>query len=195
MIGWLCGKIIDKIPLNKLLLDVNHVGYEVEVPLSTYVQLIDINNMVSLYIHTVVREDAFLLYGFLTKNEQGLFRLLIKVNGVGPKVAIAILSSLSPQQFVDIIHQHQPGLLAKIPGIGKKTAERLMIEMKEPVNQLLLPSDPLGVSLKSNAEHEAISALEALGFKFAEASKAVRKLNDGEKSAQQLIKHALQVLT
>jgi Holliday junction DNA helicase RuvA len=197
MIGWLSGQVIDKQQPGKLVLDVNGVGYDVETSLNTFFQLEEHNITIKLHIHTVVREDALLLYGFLEKNERSLFRALIKVNGVGPKLAMAILSSISPHEFIQCIQQENSALLTKLPGIGKKTAERLVVEMRDSVKQL--DGGPIDVISSSNFKHpsqdEAISALEALGYKHQEALKVVNKIDDGVKSCEQLIREALQILS
>jgi Holliday junction DNA helicase RuvA len=199
MIGWLSGKLIDKPQPGRVVINVNGVGYDVETSLQTFLNLeLQVADLVVLHIHTIVREDAFLLYGFLTKDERSLFRALIKINGVGPKVAMAILSSVTPLQFFESILQKNTGILNKIPGIGKKTAERLIIEMKDSVNQLFQQDGNtlfVAAPLTINQQQEAISALETLGFKTPEASKAVKKVDDGHKTCQQLIKMALQLLT
>jgi Holliday junction DNA helicase RuvA len=197
MIGWLNGQVMDKHQPGKLIMDVNGVGYEVETSLNTFFQLEAEEKKIGLYIHTVVREDAFLLYGFLEKQERSLFRALIKVNGVGPKLAMSILSSISPQEFIQCIHQENSALLVKLPGIGKKTAERLVVEMRDSINQLDEVMLGAGVPQQVNVLHsqnEAISALEALGYKPQEAFKAVNKIDDGMKSCEQLIRDALQVI-
>lgn len=197
MIGWLSGQIVDKQQLGKLVVDVNGVGYDVETSLQTFFQLESYQGKVDLYIHTVVREDALLLYGFLEKQERALFRALIKVNGVGPKMAITILSSISPEEFIQCIHQQNTSYLTKLPGIGKKTAERLVIEMRDNIKQLpSASSEQLSVKQISSirVQDEAISALEALGYKPQEASKVINKIDDGSKSCEQLIRQALQSL-
>src|SRR5580704_8374295 len=135
MIGWLNGQIADKHQPGKFVIDVNGVGYDVETSLNTFFQIDGQNKSVGLHIHTVVREDALLLYGFLEKEERALFRALIKVNGVGPKLAMAILSSISPNEFIQCIQQENSALLTKLPGIGKKTAERLVVEMRDSIKQ------------------------------------------------------------
>lgn len=193
MIGWLNGKIVDLPQPGKLVLDVNGVGYDVETSLSTYFQLESNKGLVSIFIHTVVREDAFLLYGFIDKQERSLFRSLIKVNGVGPKMAIAILSSITPDDFIRSIQQENTAFLTKIPGIGKKTAERLIVEMKDTLRQFSLDST---TETKHSFYHqnEAISALEALGYKTQEATKIINQIDDGQKNAEQLIRQALQRL-
>ena len=198
MIGWLCGRIIDKDQSGKLVMDVNGVGYDVETSLTTFFQVESLQGVIALHIHTIVREDALLLYGFYDKQERALFRALIKVNGVGPKMAITILSSIRPDEFIQSIHQQNTALLIKLPGIGKKTAERLVVEMKDNIQQL-----PMMVSANANIElsvssvtqaSEAISALETLGYKPQEALKVINKLDDGQKTCEQLIRQALQML-
>ncbi|KTC79281.1 Holliday junction branch migration protein RuvA [Legionella cherrii] len=196
MIGWLDGQIIDKHQPGKLVLNVHGVGYDVETSLNTFFQLESINGSIGLHIHTVVREDALLLYGFLERQERELFRALIKVNGIGPKVAMSILSSTTPNEFIQCIQQENASFLMKLPGIGKKTAERLVVEMRDSIKQF---SGSVSNSLSKaiplmNGPDEAVSALEALGYKPQEALKAVNKINDGSKSCEQLIRDALQVL-
>lgn len=195
MIGWLNGQIVDKHQPGKLVLDVNGVGYDVETSLNTFFQLGQTDKNVGLHIHTVVREDALLLYGFLDKDERALFRALIKVNGIGPKSAIAILSSISPAEFIQCIQQENAALLTKLPGIGKKTAERLVVEMRDSLKQLS-GSQEINVNLPASmrSQDEAISALEALGYKQQEAHKVVSKIDDGVKTCEQLIREALQIL-
>ena len=198
MIGWLKGRIVDKSNPGRLVVDVNGVGYDVETSLATFFQAEILESDVVLHIHTVVREDALLLYGFLDKQERALFRALIKVNGVGPKMAIAILSSISPDEFIQCIHQQNTALLTKLPGIGNKTAERLVVEMKGSLQQLPRSSiKPLESSMAVFCEQdEAIKALESLGYKPQEAMKAVNKIdNGGSKTCEQLIRQALQILS
>ena len=193
MIGWLCGNIVDKQHPGKIVLNVNGVGYDLETSLTTIFQIESYTETLSLHVHTVVREDALLLYGFAHLDERALFRALIKVNGVGPKVAIAILSSISPDDFIQCILQQNTTMLTKLPGIGKKTAERLVVEMKDSVQQFspTLQSTPQILPSMSQQE-EAISALEALGYKPQEAVTLIRKIDDGQKSSEQLIRLALQ---
>lgn len=195
MIGWLRGQIADKHQLGKLVIDVNGVGYDVETSLQTFFQLESHQGIVDLHIHTVVREDALLLYGFLDKHERALFRALIKVNGVGPKMAITILSSITPDEFIQCINQQNIVHLTKLPGIGKKTAERLVIEMKDSMKQFLSTmAEPSKQIQTIREQDEAISALEALGYKPQEAIKVINKIDDGTKSCEQLIRQALQLL-
>lgn len=196
MIGWLNGQIVDKHQPGKLVLDVNGVGYDVETSLNTFFQLEHADKSIGLHIHTVVREDALLLYGFLDKEERSLFRALIKVNGIGPKMAMAILSSISPNEFIQCIQQENAALLTKLPGIGKKTAERLVVEMRDSIKQFgesTGSAHPRAIPMRS--QDEAISALEALGYKTQEAHKVVSKIDDGLKTCEQLIREALQILS
>lgn len=200
MIGWLQGQIIDKQTPGKLVMNVNGVGYDVETSLQTFFQLeAQSSNSAELHIHTVVREDALLLFGFFDKLERTLFRSLIKVNGIGPKVAISILSSVTPTEFIHCIQQQNIHLLTKLPGIGKKTAERLIIEMKDTLAQF---STSEGVDgsfspklILASKQEEAISALQALGYKLQDAQKIITKLDDGHKTCEQLIRQALQSLS
>lgn len=197
MIGWLGGHIVDKHQPGKLVLNVNGVGYDVETSLNTFFQLDTLNGSIGLHIHTVVREDALLLYGFLDKQERSLFRALIKVNGVGPKMAIAILSSITPNEFIQCIKQEKAAFLTKLPGIGKKTAERLVVELRDSIKQFTESTADMALKPLSlmRGQDEAVSALEALGYKPQEAQKAVNKLDDGHKSCEQLIREALQILS
>ncbi len=193
MIGWLSGKIIDKHHPGRIVFDVNGVGYDVETSLPTFFQLEHHSDQIQLHIHTIVREDALLLYGFLERQERALFRALIKVNGIGPKSAMAILSSITPDEFIRCIHQQNPLLLTKLPGIGKKTAERLVIEMKDNI-QHISSTEPQTNPVLLNQQEEAICALEALGYKRSEMTKVVQKLDNGQSTCEQLIRQALQFL-
>lgn len=195
MIGWLNGQVIDRHQPGKLVIDVNGVGYDVETSLSTFFQVEAKNGPVGLHIHTVVREDALQLYGFFNKEERALFRALIKVNGVGPKMAITILSSIAPEEFIQCIQQQNTLVLTKLPGIGKKTAERLVVEMKDTLLHLSQSAKPQSTfSANAREQDEAIKALQSLGYKEQEALKAVNKIDDGNKTCEQLIRQALQVL-
>lgn len=196
MIGWLCGKIIDKQQPGKFVIDVNGVGYDVETSLTTFFTLENQEGDVVLHIHTVVREDALLLYGFIDQEERLLFRALIKVNGVGPKLAIAILSSILPTDFAKCIYEQNTGVLTKLPGIGKKTAERLVVEMKDSIKSFssTMSVTPEIITTNKIAD-EVISALEALGFRRQEAVKVIDKINDGTKTSEQLIREALRIMS
>lgn len=193
MIAWLSGKVIDWSTMNLIVLDVNGVGYAVETTTPTYSILSQERQTVNLFIQTIVREDAINLYGFLEQEERTLFKSLIKVNGIGPKSAIGILSTISPSMLIQCIQLQDKTMLTKLPGVGKKTAERLLIEMQDILkNQIILPGD---VALpEAHAATEALSALEALGYRRHEALEAIKKFKQEELDAQGLIKKALQVL-
>jgi len=139
VIGRLTGELVEKSP-PELLIDVSGVGYELEASMNTFYKLPDVGTFVTLYTHFVVREDAQLLYGFADKNERTLFRTLIKVNGVGPKLALTILSGISVQEFIRTVQHEDSTALVRLPGVGKKTAERLIIEMKDKLDRLELPT-------------------------------------------------------
>lgn len=194
MIGQLRGTILDKQP-PMLLLDVQGVGYEVFAPMSTFYQLPDLNTPATLLTHLVVREDAQILYGFHQAQERELFRTLIKVNGVGPKLALTILSGIETPVFVRCVLQQDSTGLVKIPGIGKKTAERLIIELRDKVEQWQI--DPqeaaAGVLLSDDqrCQQDAQGALEALGYKPNEAKRAIRNVNEQYTNSEQLIRLAL----
>jgi Holliday junction DNA helicase RuvA len=178
MIGRLKGQLITKQP-PWLLVDVNGVGYEVEAPLSTFFDLPATGQEVVLLIHTVVREDAFLLYGFLREAERRLFRELLKVTGVGAKLALAILSGMNAQEFADAVRRNDVSTLVRLPGIGRKTAERLIIEMRDRLGEDLEGAAlPGAAPAGRGALEEAITALEALGYKPAEAARMARAVPD-----------------
>lgn len=198
MIGRLRGVLAEKQPPH-LLIDVSGVGYAVEVPMSTYYQLPALNDNVTLHIHYVVREDAHLLYGFFEKKERELFRELIRLNGVGPKLALALMSTLSVNEMVEVVRQQNTAALVKVPGVGKKTAERLLIELKDRFkswegSDVVTPlAEEVGViSMATSAEADAVSALIALGYKPPEASRAVSLIADRDTlSSEELIRRAL----
>ena len=196
MIGMLRGKVFDKHEPGKITIDVGGVGYDVETSLITFFNLESQEDIVTIFIHTVVREDAFLLYGFADKEERELFRALIKVNGVGPKLAITILSSITPNDFIQCISSKDTMLLTKIPGIGRKTAERLIVELQDSISKLSFSLN-LKQSIKPGYSQvaEAISALEALGFKPGDVKKAIDAIEDVNKSVEQLIRDGLYTLS
>ena len=196
MIGHLSGKIINKKQPGKLLIDVNGVGYNVETSLNTFLQLENNFDRINLHIHMIVREDAMILFGFLEEFERSMFRALIKINGIGPKVAMAILSNISPHELIECILQNNLSRLTKLPGIGKKTAERLLIEMKDKLNNLPIPNINVNIKNAPRASiTEAISALEALGYKTQSAENIIKKIDDGNMSCEQLIRLALKQLS
>ncbi len=196
MIGWLKGEILAKqAPL--LMMNVSGVGYEVLAPMTTFYDLPE-TGVVELFTHLVVREDAQQLYGFSKESDRLLFRLLIKINGVGPKLALAILSSIDPDEFVSSVMQADVNRLVKIPGIGKKTAERLLIEMKDKIKDLPASGSSstqeqiTAKSHKNGILQEAESALIALGYKPNDAMKMISAVKDDAiESAEALIRAAL----
>ncbi len=200
MIARLSGKLLAK-HAPELLLDVNGVGYEVSAPMTTFYKLPAEGEPLSLYTHLVVREDAHQLYGFFDELDRALFRLLIKTNGVGPKLALAILSGMEAATFVHCIHSGDSSALVKVPGVGKKTAERLMIEMRDRIKQWQGISSSgagddnasfAGFATQSSARADAESALLALGYKAGEAAKAIAQIKDNDLSSEEMIRLALQ---
>ena len=171
MIGRLTGTLAEKSP-PLVLMDVGGVGYEVDVPMSTFCSLPHLGERVTLHTHMVVREDAQLLYGFLTLEERETFRQLIRISGVGPRIALAVLSGMSAQELAQAVSQQQPGRLVKVPGIGKKTAERLLLELKGKLGADL----GAPVSLASDAHADIQQALVALGYSDKEAGLALKAL-------------------
>lgn len=206
MIGYLRGRILEKQP-PWLLLDVNGVGYEVEASMNTFYGLPEVGAETGLHTHFVVREDAQLLFGFVDAQEKLLFRSLIKVNGVGPKLALSILSGISADAFIRTVHQEDTSALVKIPGVGKKTAERLIVEMKDRLALLELPtltelelsSGNLPAAAPAATDHraEAESALVALGYKPQQATKAIENAAEtlgADAVTEVLIRQALKTM-
>jgi holliday junction DNA helicase RuvA len=190
MIGSLRGRIQSKAP-PQLMIDVAGVGYELEAPMSTFFHLPAIGQEVSLLTHLVVREDAHMLYGFGTPDERRLFRALLKVSGVGPKIALALLSGISVEAFAQCILNHDVASLIRVPGIGRKTAERLFVEMRDRIGTLEgTPGMPALVN--GSPESEALSALLGLGYKPAEAARLLKAVEPGTHSTEELIRRALQ---
>ena len=196
MIGRLHGKIIEKQP-PEMLLDVQGVGYELLLPMTSFYNLPQIGEETTIFTHLVVREDAHLLFGFAQKQDRTLFRELIKTNGVGPKLALAILSAMSVSQFANAVENEELAKLTKIPGIGRKTAERLLVELKGKFKGLsqtdLFIEQPHETIMASSAEpsDEARDALIALGYKPADAEKMIKKVNLVGATSEQLIREAL----
>ncbi len=200
MIGRLHGILLSKKP-PELLLDVHGVGYELSAPMSTFYQLPETGASVTLHTHLVVREDAHLLYGFGSDAERQLFRTLLKVSGVGPKVALAILSGMAVDDFVRCVRNDDAAQLVRVPGIGKKTAERLLIEMRDRVanweggNTAEEPGKIAGLPMvKSSAMKDAIEALITLGYSPPEASRMVNAVDTAELPSEKIIRAALQAL-
>ncbi len=193
MIGSIRGRIASKTP-PQLMVEVGGVGYEIEAPMSTFFLLPSVGEEVLLLTHLVVREDAHILYGFGTHDERRLFRSLIKVSGVGPKIALALLSGINVEAFAMCVQNQDIAALTKVPGIGRKTAERLVVEMKdrlgppsETASSTPSPSPP-----GANPEAEAFGALVALGYKPAEATRLLKAAGPGTHSTEELIRRALQ---
>ena len=172
MIGRIQGTLIESNP-PQVLVDVHGIGYEVDVPMSTFYNLPGLGDKVTLLTHMVVREDAQLLYGFLTAAERDCFRQLLKVTGIGARTAIAILSGMSVEMLVQAVAMQEVGILTKVPGIGKKTAERLILELKDKLGSAMITS---GVTVASSAIADVIKALVSLGYSEREATQAAKKL-------------------
>ena len=201
MIGRLRGTLAEKQPPH-LILDVNGLGYELEVPMTTLYRLPSVGEPLTLHTHLVVREDAQLLYGFASKRERDFFRELIRLNGVGPKLALALMSSLEVDELVRCVQSQDTSALTKVPGVGKKTAERLLVELKDrfkawetvPAMFALVPNQPGGQDVSNPAaaaETDAVSALISLGYKPQEASKAISAIKEKGLSSEDLIRRAL----
>ena len=192
MIGRLVGHLVRKQP-PELSLDVNGVGYELEAPMTAFYDLPDLGYEVTLHTHLVVRDDAHLLFGFTEVRQRDLFRVLLKVSGVGPRVALAILSGLTTEDLVSCISVGNADQLTRIPGIGRKTAERLIIDLRD----RLEPSDNGYRSLPAGTttpEQDAVSALVTLGYRSSEAARAVRESEASGDSVEELIRSALKNL-
>lgn len=196
MIGRLKGILISKQPPT-LLLDVQGVGYEVDAPMSTFYQLPDVGEEVILHTHLVVREDAQQLCGFATEAERRMFRSLIRINGVGARLALSILSGISADDFARCIQNNDTATLVRLPGVGKKTAERLVIEMRDKLDDWQTGNVKTNLSGKIEVQgagdpvQEAVSALIALGYKPPEASRMVTRINSHDLTSEEIIRDAL----
>ena len=190
MIGRLTGTLVEKNP-PQLLLDVQGVAYEVDVPMSTFYNLPCTGERVALFTHLVVREDAHLLFGFGTEQERRAFRQLLKISGVGARTALSVLSGLSVAELAQAVTMQDTGRLTKIPGIGKKTAERLLLELKDKLGVEVTPA--VGVHRRAPAMSDVLNALLALGYSDKEAVAAVKELPDGVAVADG-IRQALKLL-
>lgn len=191
MIGSLRGRLISK-QAPQIVIECNGVGYEVETPMSTFLDLPKIGSELFLHTHLLVREDAQILYGFATSDERLLFRTLLRVNRVGAKMALGVLSAMSASDFRHCVEYEDTTTLSKIPGVGKKTAERLIIEMRDRIDKVASStagSAPLSVA--AGARSEAFDALVALGYKANEVNKLMGKLDTDDKSAEDIIRQAL----
>jgi len=193
VIGWLRGRLAAKHP-PALVVDVNGVGYECEAPMSTFYGLPETGAEVLLRTHLVVREDAHILFAFGTEEERRLFRSLLRVSGVGPKIALGILSGITIDDFMLAVEAQDPEPLVRVPGVGRKTAERVLIDLRDRVKELAAaaaaqPSPPAGRS--GSAQSEAYSALVALGYRPAEVARLLKSVGDEADSVEELIRRAL----
>jgi len=194
MIGRLRGTLVRKEP-PALLVEAGGVGYELEAPMTTFYDLPAAGEPVTLYTHLVVREDAHLLYGFSRESQRRQFRALLKVNGVGPRVALAVLSGLSETELVTCIAREDVARLTQIPGIGRKTAERLIVELRDKIAaEAPLAVAPSAIPAPADPSAEAVSALVALGYKPNEASRVVRAVPNTGLSTEEIIRHALKAM-
>lgn len=193
MIGQLRGTLIYK-QAPDLMLDVAGVGYELLASITTFIDLPELDNEVTLFTHLIVREDAHTLYAFSSQKERSLFRTLLKVNGVGPKMALAIVSGMTADEFAHLVHANDVTGLTRLPGVGKKTAERLIIEMRD---RLPKPDEAQEegqtevLPITRNLEDEAVGALLALGYKPAQASKMVSSYSGNNLSVEEIVRQAL----
>jgi Holliday junction DNA helicase RuvA len=190
MIARLNGTLIEKSP-PLIVIDCNGVGYEVEVPMSTFYNLPELGQKVQILTHFVVREDAQLLYGFGSEQEKNTFKQLLKVNGIGAKSALSILSGVSVDDLVNAVSQQDVGMLTRIPGIGKKTAERLLLELKD---KFIVTGSTTAQPQAKSATHDVLNALITLGYNEREASAAVKLLGK-DVSVTDGIKQALKSLS
>jgi len=193
MIGFVRGKLLAKMP-PQLLVDVQGVGYEIDAPMSTFYNLPATGSEVQLFTHLVVREDAHMLFGFGSERERQMFRELLKVTGIGPKLALAMLSGINVDELLVCVHGNDVNTLVRIPGVGRKTAERLVIEMRDRVKGFgevsSLPQFA-PVSGNSSAQTEAFNALQALGYKPVEITKLLKGVDASITRVEEIIRHAL----
>jgi Holliday junction DNA helicase RuvA len=196
MIGYLKGRLAAKQPPS-LMIEVNGVGYELEAPMSTFYGLPGVGEPVALFTHLVVREDAHILFGFASEGERRLFRGLLKISGVGPKIALGLLSGVSVEEFLRIVEAEDVAMLTRIPGIGRKTAERLIIEMRDSVQKLNAATTGETVAFGGAAaaavspQGEAFNALIALGYKPPEATRLLKAADEPGLSTTEIIRRAL----
>jgi len=190
MIGRLSGTLVEKNP-PQILLDVQGVAYEVDVPMSTFYNLPGLGDPITLFTHLVVREDAHLLFGFGSESERRAFRQLIKISGIGARTALSVLSGLSVAELAQAVTMQDTGRLTKIPGIGKKTAERLLLELKDKLGGEV--ASVVGIHRSPPVAADVLNALLALGYSDKEAVRAVKQLSEGVAVADG-IKQALKVL-
>ena len=193
MIGRLTGLVIESGP-GQLLLDVGGVGYEVEISLTTYTQMSENEGLVTVHTHLVVRDDAHLLYGFTSNGEREMFRTLIKVNGVGPRMALGILSGLDSASFARAVMGNDVKALTALPGVGKKTAERLIIEMRDKVGSFDMSGADNPSTIRISVIEDAESALIGLGYRPQDAARAVSLVSEPVEDVASLIRQALKLL-
>ncbi|MBK1618787.1 Holliday junction branch migration protein RuvA [Lamprobacter modestohalophilus] len=203
MIGRLRGEVIAKHP-PQVLIECAGVGYEVEAPMSTFYDLPAVGESVTLVTHLLIRDDAHVLYGFRSEHDRALFRALLRVTGVGAKMALAILSGMDAARFAQCVEQEDIAMLSRLPGIGKKTAQRLVMEMKDRIAELgqeSATSQTLGaeraaaMAAPDDPLTDAVSALVALGYKPADANRMARAADDGAKTSEEIIRTALRAVT
>ena len=197
MIAYLSGRLVEKQP-PVLVVFTAGVGYELEAPMTTFYDLPEPGAEVELHVHMVVREDAHKLFGFTRKSQRNLFRSLLKISGVGPRVALAILSSLSAEEFMACMASEDVDRLTHVPGIGRKTAQRLLVEMRDRVmkeNDELAATPPQSGAEEHNAAHDAVSALISLGYKPVQASRVVREIGNSASGSEDIIRQALRMLS
>ncbi|RBO82850.1 Holliday junction branch migration protein RuvA [Marinomonas aquiplantarum] len=195
MIGRIIGTLVEKSP-PELLIDVQGLGYEISASMTTIYDLPQVGEQVTLFTHLIVKEDSHTLFGFTDKNERALFRVLIKVNGIGPKMALAILSSMSAEELIANVQDSDVTALTRIPGVGKKTAERLIIELRDKLGQAakgdLFATPAVLKQVQADPRQEAEAALIALGYKPQEAAKAIAAVPMDNADSESVIKAALQ---
>ncbi|MCB5161902.1 Holliday junction branch migration protein RuvA [Marinomonas algarum] len=194
MIGRIVGTLVEKSP-PELMVDVGGIGYDVSASMTTVYELPQVGGQVILFTHLLVKEDSHTLYGFIDKNERALFRVLIKVNGIGPKMALAILSSMSSEELIANVQESDVTALTRIPGVGKKTAERLIIELRDKLGQAakndLFSTPTVLRQVQADPRQEAEAALISLGYKPQEAAKAISGVPMDSASSEDVIKAAL----
>jgi Holliday junction DNA helicase RuvA len=190
MIGSLRGKITSK-QAPQIIVECQGVGYEVETPMSTFLDLPGVGEELFLHTHLLVREDAQILYGFSSLEEKSLFRMLLKISGVGAKMGLAILSTMSSADFQRCVEYEDSATLVKIPGVGKKTAERLIIEMRDKIDKSPTVPGASRVAVAASPKSEAVDALIALGYKANEVNKLIGTMDVDGQSAEDIIRKAL----
>ncbi|NIQ01179.1 MAG: Holliday junction branch migration protein RuvA [Nitrospinaceae bacterium] len=197
MIAHLSGQLTQKSPVS-VVVDVRGVGYEIFVPLTVYYQLPDTGTAVNLHIHTHLREDSLKLFGFLSADDKRIFEALIRISKVGPKMALAILSGMTTQDLTQAVFNHDISRLSAVPGVGRKTAERLALELKDKLSEMNLePAAASGTEPAGGLQEDAVSALVNLGYKKAQAEQALKKVwrDDPKPTLEELIKDSLNRLS